>query len=283
MVASVVVLVKSRRSLSPRPLQKEIAVRRLILLMAAMGATVLLVSGVAYALSVQCDGTGDQDPDPGQCQGTDQNDVITGTAQRDVILALGGLDDVTALGGDDNVEGGRGGDDISGGVGADGLFGGGGPDDIRGGPGTTDASSPPNSFTCNLSLPDGSAASTSGNQILFGDNGNDLLAGGRDNDLLGGGAGRNDLSGNGGGDCLILFGDENERASGGDGDDIILAVDGNGDDVFCGAGDDAVDADAEDRVAANCEDVIRPSPLQAPGATPEAEVTITTAPEEVAS
>src|SRR5215218_3411933 len=267
MVASVVVLVKSRRSLSPRPLQKEIAVRRLILLMAAMGATVLLVSGVAYALSVQCDGTGDQDPDPGQCQGTDQNDVITGTAQRDVILALGGLDDVTALGGDDNVEGGRGGD----------------PDDIRDGSGTTDASSPPNSFTCNLSLPDGSAASTSGNQILFGDNGNDLLAGGRDNDLLGGGAGRNDLSGNGGGDCLILFGDENERASGGDGDDIILAVDGNGDDVFCGAGDDAVDADAEDRVAANCEDVIRPSPLQAPGATPEAEVTITTAPEEVAS
>src|SRR5215218_6896554 len=265
MVASVVVLVKSRRSLSPRPLQKEIAVRRLILLMAAMGATVLLVSGVAYALSVQCDGTGDQDPDPGQCQGTDQNDVITGTAQRDVILALGGLDDVTALGGDDNVEGG------------------GGPDDIRGGPGTTDASSPPNSFTCNLSLPDGSAASTSGNQILFGDNGNDLLAGGRDNDLLGGGAGRNDLSGNGGGDGLILFGDEFFFFSQETADDIILAVDGNGDDVFCGAGDDAVDADAEDRVAANCEDVIRPSPLQAPGATPEAEVTITTAPEEVAS
>src|SRR5215211_3012820 len=114
MVASVVVLVKSRRSLSPRPLQKEIAVRRLILLMAAMGATVLLVSGVAYALSVQCDGTGDQDPDPGQCQGTDQNDVITGTAQRDVILALGGLDEVSAGGGEDELNGGSSADTLRG-------------------------------------------------------------------------------------------------------------------------------------------------------------------------
>lgn len=55
--------------------------RGLILLMAAMGAAVLLVSGVAYALAVQCDGAGDQDPDTGQCRGTNQNDVINGTAQ----------------------------------------------------------------------------------------------------------------------------------------------------------------------------------------------------------
>jgi hypothetical protein len=88
----------------------EVAVRRLILLMAAMGAAMLLVvSGVAYALSVQCDGTGDQDPDLGECQGTDLSDVITGTAQRDIILALGGLDVVTARMGDDFVDGGAGG------------------------------------------------------------------------------------------------------------------------------------------------------------------------------
>ena len=67
--------------------------RRLILLMAAMGAAMLLVSGVAYALTVvQCDGTGDQDPATGQCQGTDQNDDITGTDQADLISALGGFD-----------------------------------------------------------------------------------------------------------------------------------------------------------------------------------------------
>src|SRR5215211_3302176 len=114
MVASVVVLVKSRRSLSPRPLQKEVAVRRLILLMAAMGAAVLLASGVAYALSVQCDGTGDQDPDPGQCRGTNQNDGITGTAQRDLIFALGGFDEVSAGGGQDELNGGDSADTLRG-------------------------------------------------------------------------------------------------------------------------------------------------------------------------
>jgi hypothetical protein len=91
-----------------------------------------------------------------------------------------------------------------------------------------------------------------------------------------GGAGTNDLSGNGGGDCLDLTGDANERASAGDGDDIIFARDGNGDDIFCGAGDDTVDADEEDRVAADCELVIRPNPLQVAGSTPVGEVTITT-------
>jgi Ca2+-binding RTX toxin-like protein len=117
---------------------------------------------------------------------------------------------------------------------------------------------------------------------LLGDNGNDDLDGGRDNDFLRGDAGRNDLSGNGGDDCLNLSGAANERASGGDGDDLIFAdesffgFDSNGDDVFCGAGIDAVLADAEDRVAANCEDVLGQTSLQATGATPVVEVTITT-------
>jgi Ca2+-binding RTX toxin-like protein len=96
-----------------------------------VAAGLLVVSGIAYALSVQCYGAGDQDPAPGECQGTDQSDLITGTAQRDIILALGGLDVVSVRGGDDEVDGGRGRDDISGGVGGDGLIGGGGPDDIR--------------------------------------------------------------------------------------------------------------------------------------------------------
>jgi Ca2+-binding RTX toxin-like protein len=67
--------------------------------MATMAAGLVAASGVAYALSVQCDGTNDRDPDPGQCRGTDQNDVITGTAQRDVIFALAGFDQVDAGGG----------------------------------------------------------------------------------------------------------------------------------------------------------------------------------------
>jgi len=253
--------------------------------MAVMAATVMLVSGVAYALSVQCDGAGDQDPDPGQCQGTNESDVITGTAQPDNISALRGRDDITARGGNDDVNGGGGGDDISGGGGGDALSGGGQGDDIHGGPGTPDAASVPlNSFSCSYSDPEaGIDARAEGNQLLFGDGGNDLLTGGPDNDLLAGGSDTNDLSGNGGGDCFLLSGDENERASGGFGDDFFFAADGNGDDVFCGPGHDFVDADAEDRVAANCEDVVRPSPLRAAGATAEAEVTINPAPEEFGS
>jgi Ca2+-binding RTX toxin-like protein len=258
-------------------------VRRLILLMAAMGATVLVVSGVAYALSVQCDSTGDQDPELGECAGTNLSDVITGTAQRDIISALGGRDVVSARGGDDTVDGGRGRDDIWGELGGDGLDGGGGPDDIDGGPGTSAAIPPPvfpdpNTFDCTLN-----DAHTTGTQYLLGgffadDDGNDDLDGGRDNDFLSGDAGRNNLSGKGGDDCLNLRGDANERASGGDGDDLIFANDGNGDVIVCGAGHDTVAPDAGDRVAGNCEVVPPPGPppLQAPGSTPVVEATITT-------
>jgi Ca2+-binding RTX toxin-like protein len=247
--------------------------------MAAMGAAMLLVSGVAYALSVQCDGIGDQDPDLGECQGTGLSDVITGTAQRDFILALGGLDVVSARGGNDRVEGDRGSDDISGGAGVDLLNGGAGPDDIDGGPGTPDGE-PIITFECGIrDLDTGIDARNQVAQWLIGHAGNDDLDGGRDNDFLEGGPSINDLSGNGGDDCLdLLFGDENQRASGGDGDDLIFAAYGSGDDVFCGAGHDTVRADEEDRVAANCEDVIREPSLQATGATPEPGVTITTAP-----
>ena len=80
--------------------------RRLLLMMAAMGAAVLLASGVAYALNVQCDGTDDQDPDPGQCQGTQEDDEISGTDQTDIIRALSGFDDVFAGAGEDELYGG---------------------------------------------------------------------------------------------------------------------------------------------------------------------------------
>ena len=62
--------------------------RRLILLMTAMGVAVLVIGGVAYALSVQCDGAGDQNPNPGICEGTEDADTITGTNNLDRIDAL---------------------------------------------------------------------------------------------------------------------------------------------------------------------------------------------------
>ena len=50
--------------------------KRILVLLAAMVTGVLLVGGVAYAASVTCDGTNDQDPDPGECQGTLNADRI---------------------------------------------------------------------------------------------------------------------------------------------------------------------------------------------------------------
>jgi Ca2+-binding RTX toxin-like protein len=248
--------------------------RRILVVLATMVMGVLLASGVAWAANITCTG--------GPCTGTEQNDQITGSLLDDQIQALGGRDEVNARSGDDEVDGGRGGDDIFGRLGADLLSGGGGPDDIDGGRGTPDGT-PIANFTCSIGDPEDpetEVGRTEGNQLLEGDDGNDDLDGGIDNDFLEGNAGRNDLSGNGGGDCLGLSGDANERASGGDGDDLFFTNDGNADDVICGAGIDTVLADENpvaDRVAADCEHVFRrPPPLQATGATPVGEVTITT-------
>ena len=77
---------------------------------------------------MQCDGAGDQDPDPGQCRGTNQNDGITGTAQRDIIFALGGFDEVSAGGGQDELNGGDSADTLDGGTDNDTYNGGAGND-----------------------------------------------------------------------------------------------------------------------------------------------------------
>lgn len=240
-------------------------------MLAVVGSVLLVASaGVALAANITCLG--------GPCVGTEQNDRITGSQVDDEIHALGGRDEVTARGADDHVEGGAGRDDIAGGAGGDFLVGGRGSDDINGGPGTADSEP---RVTAGCFIFDESAeinASIEATQDVRGFEGNDDLDGGRDNDYLDGGTGTNDLSGNGGDDCLVLRGDENERASGGDGDDIFDSIDVNGDDIFCGAGHDGVEADAEDRVAADCEDVLRPFAFQAPGSTPVMEGTITMTP-----
>jgi len=111
-------------------------VRRLILLMAAMAAAVLVVGGVAYALSVQCGGEGDQDPDPIGCAGTAQDDTINGTEIGEVIDARGGDDTVHGRGGADGIQGRGGVDDLTGDEGDDGLFGEGRGDTLSGGGGS---------------------------------------------------------------------------------------------------------------------------------------------------
>jgi Ca2+-binding RTX toxin-like protein len=95
--------------------------KRVVLLLVAMMAAALFgVSGVAYALTIQCDGTGDQDSDPGECAGTEDPDTITGTSGDDFILAYGGIDSVKGLAGNDLVDGYGGNDVIYGGPDSDG-------------------------------------------------------------------------------------------------------------------------------------------------------------------
>jgi hypothetical protein len=82
--------------------------RRTILLLAAtMSFAMLVIGGVAYALTVQCDDTDpegngtDQDPDPGECAGTSKDDFIAGTGGNDTINARAGFDEVDGNGGEE--------------------------------------------------------------------------------------------------------------------------------------------------------------------------------------
>jgi Ca2+-binding RTX toxin-like protein len=203
-------------------------VRRPLILMALMAATVLLVSGVAYALSVQCDGVGDQDPATGQCQGTDEDDSINGTAKADIIFALGGLDFVSAGAGRDELDGGILGDELAGDAGRDIYFGGDGADALS------------------------DFGSNSGNDVMNGGDGNDvLLAGSEGNDVLKGQAGNEHCP-----DCIFIPGARyaqmfggpgNDRLSGGSGKDGMEGQQGS-DVLKGGPQDDRIDAAVEETV-----------------------------------
>jgi Ca2+-binding RTX toxin-like protein len=81
--------------------------RRAVLLLTAMGAMLILASGIALAAVVNCV--------PGvPCVGTQSSDRITGTDGPDDIDAKGLSDDVFAGGGADFVDGGNGRDVIYG-------------------------------------------------------------------------------------------------------------------------------------------------------------------------
>jgi Ca2+-binding RTX toxin-like protein len=97
--------------------------RRAILLMATIGAAVLLASGVALAEIVTCDSTP-------PCYGTPERDDITGTASGETIYMMGGNDRVFAGGGVDTIYGSSGTDELYGEQDKDKLYGDGGNDSI---------------------------------------------------------------------------------------------------------------------------------------------------------
>lgn len=103
-----------------------------LLLVGAMALALVLAGGVALAADFICDGTGDNNPDPGICEGTNNSDVITGTSNGEFIFALDGDDIVNALNGEDTIDAGDGEDDVDGFSGNDAIFGGTGGDKLAG-------------------------------------------------------------------------------------------------------------------------------------------------------
>jgi len=75
--------------------------RRAILLLAVMSVTLVVASGVAWAVNKV---------------GTDGPDTLSGTNGNDNLLGLGGNDDLFSLDGNDNLLGGPGKDEIFGGI-----------------------------------------------------------------------------------------------------------------------------------------------------------------------
>ena len=78
-----------------------------MLMSALVVPAVLLIAGVAYARSINCDGD--------DCKGTNNANTMDGSPQDDRMLALEGADTLYGLGGMDALEGKGGGDRIFGG------------------------------------------------------------------------------------------------------------------------------------------------------------------------
>ena len=90
--------------------------RRAILISAFVVPAILLIAGVAYAKTIDCNG--------GDCTGTNRADTMNGSPQDDKMLALEGGDTLYGVGGMDALKGKGGGDRIFGGEGNDVVKGG---------------------------------------------------------------------------------------------------------------------------------------------------------------
>jgi Ca2+-binding RTX toxin-like protein len=258
--------------------------RRTILLLMAMGAALVLSSGVALAANViPCPG--------GLCEGTTGDDEMTGTSATDYIYAKEGNDTLRGLGAFDDLRGGPGNDDLNGGGGndqyniydnnwgADRISGdSSGAEDwlifqISSGALTIDLIPSPNrpevssgastiNFASNVVIEwvqGGPAGDTiKGNDVrnyLSGAGGNDTLAGRRGNDRLVG-----DIVefGNNGND-ILNGGPGRDILNGGPGNDTFFAQDGEADQITCGPGGDVVHADPSlDSQSLDCIDFIGP-------------------------
>lgn len=100
--------------------------KKTTVLLAAMGALVLLTAGAALAATVDCDG--------GRCVGTRNEDTLRGTGGVDKMFGFAGNDRISGSYSGDFVYGGSGIDTIRGDYGADTIYGQDGNDELSGGP-----------------------------------------------------------------------------------------------------------------------------------------------------
>src|SRR5918998_4290436 len=87
--------------------------RKTVLLLAALAIALLLVSGVAWAVTKDCRAGADF------CVGTNERDTLNGSEERDKIYGKAATDKLFGNGGNDNLLGGEDNDTIRGGAGLD--------------------------------------------------------------------------------------------------------------------------------------------------------------------
>ncbi len=214
--------VRRKSGLNPAPRKGARSMRRAMLLLVVTAATLVVASGVAFAVT-KIGGPGDN-----TLYGTNNPDKLDGRAGDDTIYGLGGSDSSRGLG----VRG-----YLVGGEGDDTIYGGTGDDDILGG----------RNF-----IYGGQEPGERGKDTLYGGKGDDFLTGDAGADVLYGNEGEDDLSDGeaSGGAVDVLYG--------GTGDDFLNPINSPAgkDIVYCGGGFDFVVADRAD-VLHNCEEVFR--------------------------
>jgi Ca2+-binding RTX toxin-like protein len=165
--------------------------------------------------------------------GTAGNDLLTGVEQDELLNGRGGDDVLQGAGGDDVLIGSTGADTLAGGEGIDTASFHDHADGVR-----VDLNDLPD---------DGNAIDGAGDDVRTDV---ENVDGSEDNDFLFGSAAPNRIQGFGGLDTIDGLGGPDVLASG-DGDDrVVLAKDGEPDEVSCGAGRDFADLDLVDHGAA---------------------------------
>ena len=256
--------------------------RRSILLLVAMGAALVLSSGLALALNtIRC-----EQPENLYCQGTGGDDRMLGTDGWGSMVAGGGDDVLRGFGEGDSLNGEEGDDRLFGGTGVDSLIPGPGNDASRGGPGSDDYTVWPDawghdtitdtaisdddpstgngaslttvgeSLTINLvsSSEDPDVTNASGTATVnWSDNVIDNTTGGQKDDTIYGNDAANFIEASGF-YTDAPSGDDTIFAGGGDDTIGVVDYDGNtkGDRVDCGEGTDTVHYERGD-VVKHCE------------------------------